>query len=121
MVQSDASTVDGYVAALDATWRPTIEHLRERCRSTLSSCDEVMAYGMPTYQQGDKVAIGFALQRRHLSLYVAKKGVLDAQRSKLAGLSLGKGCVRFARPDQVDFEVIDVLLTESERSIETPC
>ena len=39
--------------------------------------------------------------------------VLDAHRVELAGLSLGKGCIRYRRPDQIDWEVVATLLADT--------
>jgi hypothetical protein len=39
--------------------------------------------------------------------------VLDAHRRDLAGLDLGKGCIRYRRPDQIDWDVVARLLTET--------
>jgi hypothetical protein len=60
-----------------------------------------------------KVEVSFARQARYLSLYILKQPVLDAHRAELHGLSVGKGCVRFRRPDDVDWEVVSALLAET--------
>jgi hypothetical protein len=39
-----------------------------------------------------------------------KKDVLDEFRGALSGASIGKGCIRFTKPDKIDFEVLDRLL-----------
>jgi len=120
-MQSSAETVDDYVAHVDEEWRPVVERLRAACREQLHGYREVMAYGMPTYEVGGRLEIAFARQVRYLSLYVAKQDVLDAQRGRLQALNMGKGCVRFRRPDQVDWTVIDTLLRETVFSAEPPC
>jgi hypothetical protein len=38
-------------------------------------------------------------------LYVLKQPV-DAHRSRLAGLDLGKGCIRYPSPSRIDPEVV---------------
>ena len=120
-MKSTAESVDDYVAQVDERWRPTVEHLRSSCLEHLGGYQEVMAYGMPTYMLDGEVEVGFARQVKYLSLYIAKKGVLDAHRDQLQNLSLGKGCIRFQRPDQVDWSVIEVLLRETVVSVERPC
>ena len=121
MTQSDATSVQEYIESVDEDWRPIVLRIREICLERLVGCDEVMAYGMPTYQESGRVTIGFARQKRYLSLYVSKQGVLDEHRRSLLGVSLGKGCVRFTRPQQVDFAVIEELIEASARSQEPPC
>jgi len=41
--------------------------------------------------------IAWASQKRYISLYVLRADVLDAHRGQLAGLDVGKGCIRYRR------------------------
>jgi hypothetical protein len=45
-------------------------------------------------------------------LYVLQS-VIRANAHLLAGLSVGKGCIRFKRPDQIDPTVVRPLLSDS--------
>ena len=45
-----------------------------------------------------------------LVLYVLRQAALQASFARLAGLSVGKGCIRFRRPEQIDPEVVRELL-----------
>jgi hypothetical protein len=42
--------------------------------------------------------------------------VLDAHRSGLVGLSVAKGCIRFRTPDQIDWDLVRKLITETAAS-----
>ena len=57
--------------------------------------------------------IAFAKQTQHLSLYILKQPVFDAHRADLAGLSLGKGCIRYRQPDQINWRVVESLLADT--------
>jgi uncharacterized protein YdhG (YjbR/CyaY superfamily) len=98
------------VAAQPAEWQPTLRKLRAACRKSLGEYREAIAYGMPSYSRDGQGEVAFAKQARYLSLYILKKPVLDAHRRQLSGLSLGKGCVRYRRPDQIDWAVVSSLL-----------
>jgi len=60
-------------------------------------------------------------QKRYLALSILKQGVVDAYRGELAGLSVGKGCIGYPKPEQVDFTVIPKLLSATCDSPEQPC
>ena len=120
-MKPEASSVASYLDAVAAQWRPALDRLRAECLTRLAGYDERIAYGMPAYARDGTVEIAFAKQARYLSLYVAKTGVLDAHRSELGGLSLGRGCVRYARPGQIDWAVVGALLDATVRSDEPPC
>ena len=110
-----------YVSQVDEIWRPTVERLRSCCLEHLRGYRELMSYGMPTYEVEGRPEVAFARQVRYLSLYIMKKGVLDARRAELSDLGVGKGCIRFQRPDQVNWSLVESLLQESADSSESPC
>ncbi|MFG3341411.1 iron chaperone [Glycomyces sp. NPDC048151] len=105
MVQSDAATVDQYLAELPEDRRPVMTAIRDVCRAAMPGFDEVMAYGMPAFERGDD-GIAFASQKRYISFYVLRTDVRDAFAERLAGHDMGKGCLRFSRPEKVDLELI---------------
>ncbi len=113
-MKSSASDVGHYVADIDADWRPAAEQLRAACRQYLTVYQEEMAYGMPTYKLNGQAEVAFAKQVKYFSLYIMKEEVLDAHRDDLQGLSLGKGCIRYQRPDQIDWAMIGTLLRETK-------
>ncbi len=91
------------------------------CLSTLIEYEEGMDYGMPCYKKQGRVEVAFASQKHYIALYIAKQAVVDAYRGELAGLSVGKGCIRYPKPASVDFAVITKLLRASRDSPEKPC
>jgi len=52
---------------------------------------------------------------------VLKQDVVDAHRAALAGASIGKGCIRFSKPEKLDFAVIERLLVAVRDSQEVAC
>ena len=112
-MRSAARTAASYVDEQPLEWQPTLRKLRAACRRTLTGHTEAMAHGMPSYSRDGQVEVAFAKQAHHLSLYILKKPVFDAHRADLAGLSLGKGCIRYRRPDQVDWRVVESLLADT--------
>ena len=109
-MESSTKTVAQYVDEQAGDWQPTLKKLRAACRRELTGFTEEMRYGMPSYSRDGEVELSFAARARYLSLYVLRQPVLDAHRSELAGLDVGKGCIRFRRPDQVDWAVVARLL-----------
>ena len=108
-MQSKATDVESYLAEVPAERRECLDELRRLCRRTLKGCQEIMAYGMPTYQKDGKVVSAFASQKNYLALYGCGRAI-EAHREQLQGLDCGKGCIRFKRPEQLDYAVIKSLL-----------
>jgi uncharacterized protein YdhG (YjbR/CyaY superfamily) len=115
-VRSDAKTVDDYIAAAPPARRDLLATWRDLCREQLPGFDEQMRYGMPAYSREGEVEVAWASQARYLSLYITRTDVLDAHRERLTGLDVGKGCVRYPRPSDVDLEVVESMLIATAAS-----
>jgi uncharacterized protein YdhG (YjbR/CyaY superfamily) len=102
--------VDAYVEQVDERRREAVRALRRLCLECLpGDFTEGMRYGMPGYlREGE--GVGFAAQKQYLSFYVTRTDVLDAHRDRLAGLSVGKSCIRYRRPEQLDTDVLRSIL-----------
>ncbi len=110
MVQSTAKDVDAYLAEASEERKDVLVRLRQLCRAELKGSDEVMAYGMPTYERDGAAEIAFASQKQYISYYLMRGDVRDAFEERLAGQDMGKGCLRFRRPERVDFDLVRDLL-----------
>jgi uncharacterized protein YdhG (YjbR/CyaY superfamily) len=122
VMQSKAENVDQYLAEVPRARFEALEQLRKMCLEILEGYQESMEYGMPSYKQsGNEVEIAFASQKNYISLYVLKQDVLDKHRESLKGLNLGKGCIRYSKPEKIDFEIVKSLLTDSYRSDSDIC
>ena len=117
-MQSPASTVTEYLNEVPADRKAAITHLRDLCLTLLIGFDEAMGYGMPVYLRNGVVELGFASQKHFIALYVLNTGVMDAHRHLLTGkgISLGKGCIRYSKPERIDFEVVAKLLRAAQQA-----
>jgi uncharacterized protein YdhG (YjbR/CyaY superfamily) len=104
--------VDAYVEQLPEDRQEGVRLLLGLCREHLEGFTETMRYRMPGYvrEEGAEGEIGVAAQKHHLSFYVTRTDVMDAHRDRLAGLDLGKGCIRYRRTDQIDADVVRSIL-----------
>jgi uncharacterized protein YdhG (YjbR/CyaY superfamily) len=109
-MRSEAATVDAYIAEAPPARRDALAMVRRLCREELPGFDEAMRHGMPSYLRDGVVEVAFASQKAHLTLYILRRAALGAHAGRLAGLSIGKGCIRFRRPDQIDPAVVRDLL-----------
>jgi len=109
MVQSSAKTVGAYLKEADVTRRPVLTKLRKLFLEVLSGCDEAMNYGMPTYTRGGEMVTAFANQKGYIAFYAGQTAI-KAHGKELAGIDCGKGCIRYKKPDRIDFAVVRSLL-----------
>jgi uncharacterized protein YdhG (YjbR/CyaY superfamily) len=120
-VHSSAASVDDYLAELPPERREWVGRLRAACREELSGYEESMAYGMPSYGRNGTVEVSLASQKQYVALYVMRSDVIDTYRDRLAGLSVGKGCIRYRSPAQVDLDVVRSMLAATAAGGGTVC
>lgn len=121
MVQSAANDVDGYLAEVPQARKDALTRLRSLCRAELPGFDEVMAYGMPAYERNGVAEIAFASQKQYISFYLMRGDVREAFEERLAGQHMGKGCLRFRKPDAIDFDLLRDLLRATAGRTGTVC
>ena len=120
-MQTDAPGATAYIAEAPADSRETLSAIRQLCLEELSGYEETMSYGMPGYARDGVVEVGRASHKQYISLYVLKHDVLERHRSELAGLSLGKGVIRYRHAADVDLDVVRALLADTHMSENPIC
>jgi uncharacterized protein YdhG (YjbR/CyaY superfamily) len=121
MAQSTALTVDDYLAEVPVARQVALTRIRDLCRAELPGFTEAMAYGMPAYERNGTAEIAFASQKQYISLYLMRSDLRDAFADRLASQDMGKGCLRFRRPEQIDFDLVHDLLRATAASPGTIC
>jgi uncharacterized protein YdhG (YjbR/CyaY superfamily) len=109
-VPREAATVAEYISEAPAERRDALELLRRLCSEELSGFDEAVRHGMPSYLRDGAIEVAFASQKSYISLYILRQAAVEANTERLAGLSVGKGCIRYRRPEQIDPTVVRALL-----------
>jgi uncharacterized protein YdhG (YjbR/CyaY superfamily) len=120
-MQSSTTSVGEYLDEVPAARRDSLSKLRDLCVKTLRGYEEVMEYGLPCYKKNGVVEVGFANQKNYIAVYVLKKGVVDAFRAELLSAKIGKGCIRFSKPEKLDFAILRKLLVATRISKEAAC
>ena len=110
-MQSKATTVDAYIAEADATRRPALERLRALCREHLPDHLEGMKWGMAAYSRGEAY-VAFANQKQYLALYGLRGAATRLAAAERMGGDQGKGCFRYRKPEQIDFDLLSALLKD---------
>jgi uncharacterized protein YdhG (YjbR/CyaY superfamily) len=110
-MQSKAKTVEAYLADVPAERRAALTRLRDLCRELLPDLEETMAYGMPTYGRGADVVTAFASQKNYIAFYAGQVAI-QHHAEALKGIDCGKGCIRYGRPEALDFAVARSILQD---------
>lgn len=84
--------------------------LRVLCKNILTGYDESMAHNMPSYKKNNIIEVAFTSQKQHICIYILKHDVMLANKKLLKGVNHGKGYIRYANTDKIDFKLIVKLL-----------
>ena len=86
--------VDNYIDSLDEPRKTSLQQLRRIILETVPEAEETMQYNMPYYTYHGMLC-AFASQKNYMSFYLLDGEIVEKNRHLLAGLSVGKGCIRF--------------------------
>ncbi len=111
-MQSKAKDVTTYIEEAPAERQAALRRLRDLCRSLLTGFEETMEYGGPSYKRHGEVEVGFASQKQFIGLYILRTDVMAAHRDQLKGkgISVGRGAIRYSRPEHIDFNAVESML-----------
>lgn len=88
-----AKTVDGYLAALPAEARATLENLRKTIKAAAPKATEVISYQMPMFKHHGML-VGFAAFKNHCSFFPGAEPIAT-HKDELKAYETSKGTIRF--------------------------
>jgi len=111
-MQSIAKDVTDYIKEAPAERQEALTRLRDLFRTTLNGFEESMDYGGPSYKRNGVAEVGFASQKNFIGVYILRTDVMNAHRDqlKVKGVSVGKGAIRYSKPEKIDFAVVESML-----------
>ncbi|MFN8132288.1 MAG: DUF1801 domain-containing protein [Solirubrobacteraceae bacterium] len=126
---ADPATPEEYIASLDEPRRSDIAALDELICATAPGLERHLRPGMIGYgpyhyryasgREGDSCVIGLASKARYISLYVQctvdGSYLAETYADRLPAADIGKACVRFKRPDDLDLGALRSLISEAAR------
>src|SRR5688572_32854561 len=122
-MQSNAKDVTTFIEEAPAERQDALRNMRDLCQKYLTDFNENMEYGGPSYKRNGEVEVGFASQKHFIGLYILRTDVMATHRGQLKGkgISVGKGAIRYSRPEHIDFGVVESMLRATARSEEPVC
>ena len=122
-MQSNAKDVTTYIEEAPAERQDALRKLRDLCQEYLTGFTENMLYGGPSYSRNGEVEVGFASQKNFIGLYILRTDVMKTHKDQLKGkgVSIGKGAIRYSKPERIDFKVVESMLRATQESTGKVC
>lgn len=123
---TDAKTPEEYIAMIDEPRRAQIQMLHNLIRKAIPSQKPYIISGMIGYgsfhyksvsgREGDWFIIGLASQKNYISVHIctAEKKVYVAEKYKdsFPKAKVGRSCIQFKNPTDIDLEVLKKVIVE---------
>lgn len=111
---SDAETPNDYVDQLENDWRrEKLLKIRAIIKEKAPQLTECIHYKMLGYGIDNAYAFHLNAQRAYVSLYVGDVSKVDPDGKLLAGLNVGKGCIRFSKSTEIAETLIDKFIARA--------
>jgi uncharacterized protein YdhG (YjbR/CyaY superfamily) len=114
-----ATTIDEYLAGVDATQRATLEVLRAQLHELLPTAEECISYGIPGFRVEGHVVAGFAAFRNHVSYFPHSGDVIPHMARELRGYKTSRGTLRFENDTPLPREIVETLVRLRLRLLHT--
>ncbi len=88
--------------------------MRDLIRKAAPQAEEAIEWGMLNYRVDGRALVALVAQKRQLSLYLLETCTepdgLEPYRTELAGLDMGKGCIRFKRAADLPSDAVHSII-----------
>lgn len=111
-----SNSVLAYLEDVPEKRKAALIKIRELYLKYLPDHEEGMFYKVPSYKRNNQVEVAFASQKQHITVYFLIHEVMLNNQELLIGTNHGKGTIRYSNPTKVDFELIETLLKQTNRS-----
>jgi uncharacterized protein YdhG (YjbR/CyaY superfamily) len=113
-MQYDVENSKEYIEALTDDWRKSrLLEIRQIILSSSPLIEESIQYKMLAFGTRDNILFHLNAQSAYVSLYVSDINKIDEGGHYLGGLSLGKGCIRFRKSDEIAGSQIDLFIKKA--------
>jgi uncharacterized protein YdhG (YjbR/CyaY superfamily) len=99
------TNIDEYISGFLKETQKILEQIRTTIKKTVPEAEEVISYGIPTFNLNGTYLIYFAGYKNHVSIYPAPRGN-DKFKKILSVYKGGKGTVQFPLDKPIPFNLI---------------
>jgi len=107
-VDTEAATIDAYIAASSPAAQPALRRIREIVRGAAPHAEETISYRMPAFR-GHGIVVYFAAFKNHIGIFPPIEG--DARLDEALARYRGpKGNLRFPFDEPIPYDLIERLV-----------
>ena len=98
--------VDAYIAAQPETRQGALRAIRAAILAAIPEAEETMAYKMPAYRVGGRLALYFAGWAKHIALYPTGEAMPEPLADDAAPYRTGRGTLQFPLTSPLPLDLV---------------
>jgi uncharacterized protein YdhG (YjbR/CyaY superfamily) len=98
-------STDEYIAAFPKSIQVILKELRQAIRDSAPDAEEIISYGIPTFDLNRRHLVHFAAYKSHIGFYPTSSGI-NAFKKDLSPFKTSKGTVQFPLDKPIPLELI---------------
>lgn len=95
MKRSKPTTIDEYLATVNADKRAALQKIRKAIQTAVPKAQECISYGLAAFRLDGKPLVGFGASTNHCAFYPMSASTVKTLQADLAGYDTSKGTIRF--------------------------
>lgn len=99
------SPVDDYIAQFSPEVQQKLQKVREVIAACAPDANEVMSYGIPTFDLQKKHLVHFAAFKKHIGFFPGSEAIV-VFKSQLEGYKTSKGTIQFLFDEPIPFALV---------------
>src|SRR5215470_7773053 len=109
-MKSKPTTVDEYLAGINADQRIALEKLRKTIVAAAPGVEECISYGIPAFRLNGRSLVFFGAWANHCSFYPGSSKTLKELQGDLKGFQVTKGTIRFSHDNPLPLTLVKKLV-----------
>lgn len=101
----NTSPVDDYISQFSPDIQEKLQKVREVVAACAPDAQQVMSYGIPTFDLKKKHLVHFAAFKKHIGLFPGPEAI-EVFKSQLVNYKISKGTIQFLFDEPIPFALI---------------
>lgn len=111
------SVIDDYFQTITPDQATELERIRSLVKVTVPDVVELINYGIPAFKYKGKYLVGFAVYKKHISLFPTPDPIEEYE-DELAAFTLSKGTIQFTLQNKIPAQLLKKIIKYQIKNID---
>lgn len=111
------SVIDDYFQTITPDQAAELERIRALVKAAAPDAEELIEYGIPAFKYKGKYMIGFAVYKKHISLFPSSEPI-EVFEDDLTDFTVSKGTIQFSLQNKIPTSLLKKIISHRIKSID---